>query len=125
MYTREQVIDEFNEFSTKVKKNKTPINSLFMSGPLAEKQVRNEKNPNFCAISRPMFTTVDQDKFSLNLSYPEDGCITGQVLSKPKELYERDEKKTEFNIISEKESLDECMMENPNTTNTINRVNPN
>jgi len=113
--------DQCIEFSSaldvnKNRNNKTP-KFLVNSGPTRVKEDRNDKTPGVLVISGPMLTTVEQDKFSVDLMGHGhlEQCITGRVLSMQKEKCDTDEKTSEFNITFEEESMDESITnENPN-----------
>jgi len=91
-------------------------NVITPNNPLVEEE-KHEKTPVF-VISRPMLTTVEQDNFPVKLSGPGHlgGSITGQVLSKPKEVCQSDKKTPGCDIRSEEKNLDQSIMEkhNPN-----------
>jgi len=107
-------VDELNEFAS--------------SDDIIEK--RNEKTPSIFVISKPivttveqkfvmsepMITTIKQDDVTVDLTCLGhlDRLVSGQVLSKSKELCESDKKTPELNITLERESLDESIMEKPN-----------
>jgi len=89
--------------------------STVISGLTEFKEWRDEKTHSVLAISGPTLTTVEQE-FPRTLVGPGivDGCITGHNLSMVKEQCETERKASEFNIISEEESLDESTFENRN-----------
>jgi len=113
--------DEFSELSltlTKVQaeKNEKTRSVSLISNPTEVKQKRNNKTPSVLVISRPMLTTVEQEIFSEKLMDAEhvEECGAAQVLSNPKEPCKTDEKTPKFNLISEEQSLDESIIDNPN-----------